>query len=86
MQIALLLTSELVTNAVQHGVGPIGVHIAWGERGVRVEVEDQSPEWPSTRAIDREAPNGRGLRMVEGLSSAWGVSAGEAGKTVWFTL
>ncbi len=86
MEIALLLTSELVANAVLHGTGAVGVHMTWGEGGLRVGVKDNSPELPVLRGLDLEAPNGRGLRMVDGLASDWGVSRGEPGKTVWFSL
>ena len=86
LEVVLLLTSELVTNAVRHGTGPVGVHVTWGNGAVRVEVADQSPEWPVLQALDRDALSGRGLLLVEGLSSGWGVLAGGTGKTVWFTL
>jgi len=86
LEVVLLLTSELVTNAVRHGTGPVGVALAWGDGGVRVEVEDQSHEWPVVQAMDRDALNGRGLILVDGLSRGWGVLAGGTGKTVWFTL
>ena len=86
VQIAVLLTTELVMNAVVHGTGPVKVHAAWGEGSVRVEVDDQSARLPALREIDRTASSGRGLRLVDGLSNAWGVSPGETGKTVWFTL
>jgi len=86
LEVVLLLTSELVTNAVRHGTGPVGVSVTWGGGSVRVEVEDQSPEWPVVQAMDRDALNGRGLILVDGLSRGWGVLAGGTGKTVWFTL
>jgi len=86
LEVVLLLTSELVTNAIRHGAGPVGVHLAWGDGGVRVEVEDQSPEWPVARTMDRDALNGRGLILVDGLSSGWGVLARRTGKAVWFTV
>ena len=85
LDVVSLLTSELVTNAVRHGSGPVGLHVDWGNGTVRVEVHDQSPEWPVTRAMDRTALSGRGLRLVDGLSTDWGVLAGKPGKTVWFT-
>ena len=86
LDVVLLLTSELVTNAVGHGSGPMGLHVAWGDGTVRVEVHDQSPERPVVRAaVDRDSFNGRGLILVDGLSSGWGVLAGGTGKTVWFT-
>ena len=86
LEVVLLLASELVTNAVRHGVGPVGVHLVWGDGGVRVEVEDQSPGWPVVQAMDPDALSGRGLTLVEGLSSGWGVLAGGTGKAVWFTF
>lgn len=86
LEVLLLLTSELVTNAVRHGTGPVGVRVACGDEGVRVEVEDQSPTWPVVQAVDRDALGGRGLVLVDGLCTSWGVLDGGAGKTVWFTL
>jgi hypothetical protein len=62
------------------------VRVAWGDGAVRVEVEDESPEWPVVRAMDRDALNGRGLILVDRLSTGWGVLAGTRGKTVWFTV
>ena len=87
MDVVILLTSELVTNAVLHGSGPVCLHVAWGDGTVRVEVNDQSPEQPVLRGemMVRNAPNGRGLLLVDGLCTDWGVLAGKPGKTVWFT-
>ena len=59
--------------------------MAWGDGDVRVEVEDQSPEWPVVQAVDGDALNGRGLVLVDHLSTGWGVMAAGAGKIVWFT-
>lgn len=81
-----MLTSELVTNAVRHGAGPVGVHATWGDGHVRVEVEEQSSKWPEMQATDGGALNGRGLVLVDGLASSWGVLARVTGKTVWFTV
>lgn len=85
LQVVLLLTSELVTNAVRHGTGSVELRVAWGDGDVRVEVEDQSPEWPVVQAVDGDALNGRGLVLVDHLSTGWGVMAAGAGKIVWFT-
>jgi anti-sigma regulatory factor (Ser/Thr protein kinase) len=85
LEVVLLLTSELVTNAIHHGTGPVGVRLTWGDSVIRVEVQDQSPARPVVRAMDRDSLNGRGLILVERLSRGWGVLGGETGKTVWFT-
>lgn len=82
----VLLTSELVTNAILHGAGHVAVHLTWDDRQVRLEVVDQSPTWPVLRAFDVDAPSGRGLLLVEALSAGWGVEPNEPGKTVWFTI
>lgn len=85
LELILVLTSELVTNAVRHGAGPVGVHLTWEDRGVRIEVEDRSPKWPLLQAVDVDAVSGRGLLLVEALAGGWGVERTENGKSVWFT-
>jgi anti-sigma regulatory factor (Ser/Thr protein kinase) len=90
-----LAVSELVTNAVRHGVCPCGctrgaVSLALlvaGER-LRVEVGDPSrtpPCWPTgIEAVDAEAVEGRGLLLVTGIATDWGDHArGRRGKVVW---
>lgn len=86
LDIVVLLTSELVTNAIRHGSGPIRLHVSWDDHGVRVGVADDSPQRPVLRARDRDAPNGRGLQLVDALASAWGAESEATGKTVWFHL
>lgn len=86
LEVVLLLTSELVSNAVRHARGPVGLHLTWSDRDVRVEVEDQSPERPVVRPLDQDALNGRGLLLVDGLANGWGVRPTETGKLVWFSL
>lgn len=86
----LLLASELMSNAVLHGTGSVGLHVGWDGEDVRVEVTDHSPEAPVVKSLDHDALNstGRGLFLVDRLSSDWGVRTGGTGegKTVWFTL
>ena len=88
LDVVLLLVSELMSNAVLHGTGSVGLHLGWDRAGVRVGVTDQSSEVPVVPSLDLEALGGRGLLLVDELSSDWGVLTGEAGqgKTVWFTL
>jgi anti-sigma regulatory factor (Ser/Thr protein kinase) len=88
VSIAQLLTSELVTNALTHGTGAIRLCVADEKGHVRVEVTDESRATPQHRSRGTQEENGRGLMLVERLSSAWGVRPARCGpgKTVWFTL
>ncbi|MGW4547124.1 ATP-binding protein [Streptomyces violaceorubidus] len=88
--IAALLVSELVTNALRHATGPIGVRVARGPDGVAgvllVEVSDPLPDPPRERAARPDDEDGRGLQLVASAARRWGTRPGEAGKTVWFEL
>ncbi|CBG70264.1 conserved hypothetical protein [Streptomyces scabiei 87.22] len=87
--ITVLLVSELVTNALRHATGPIGVRLvrpAGPSGALLVEVSDPLPDPPRERAADVDDESGRGLRLVACSSRAWGTRPGEAGKTVWFEL
>ena len=83
-----LLTSELVTNAIQHGLGPIELRFTSSEGQLRVEVSDESPTRPGTVRAAPDQGRGRGLMVVEAFASSWGVTSqkGRAGKSVWFTV
>ena len=86
LEAVLLMASELVTNAVIHGSGPVGLSVAWNAAEVRVDVQDRSRQLPRRQPRDPHALGGRGLNLVEDLASAWGVLAGATSKTVWFSL
>jgi anti-sigma regulatory factor (Ser/Thr protein kinase) len=84
-----LLVSELVTNALRHATGPIGVRLVRPDRldGVLlVEVSDPLPDPPRERVARPEDESGRGLQLVAHSSRRWGTRPGVAGKTVWFEL
>ncbi len=81
-----LLVSEVATNALVHGSGDVRVSVRADADRVRVEVADDSPGWPVTREAGPEAEGGRGLALVEALSSDWGTRAEGVGKVVWFEL
>jgi anti-anti-sigma factor len=90
----VLLTSELVTNAVVHprGVGdsPIGLRLTvYGDR-VRVEVEDRGEGFDRVAPVVPEAERGRGLFLIDQFSNRWGSGRvqTEAGPRfrVWFEL
>jgi anti-sigma regulatory factor (Ser/Thr protein kinase) len=84
----LLCTDELVTNAIVHVSSDIELVVRHGEGVIRVEVHDRSSKPPLRRVPPMDAESGRGLQLVEALSSRWGVEAqGEgAGKAVWFEV
>ncbi|MFE0728438.1 ATP-binding protein [Streptomyces antibioticus] len=87
--VAELLVSELVTNALRHASGPIGVRLvrpARPERVLLVEVSDPVPDPPKERAAHPEDESGRGLQLVASASRRWGSRPGDTGKTVWFEL
>jgi anti-sigma regulatory factor (Ser/Thr protein kinase) len=93
--VAILLTSELVTNAVTHGAPAAGTFvlltIACDTVYLRVDVHDGSGDLPvlDTGLIDEapaEAETGRGLLLVTSLSVEWGFYRTPAGKAVYFTL
>jgi DNA-binding NarL/FixJ family response regulator len=83
---ALLLTTELVTNAVIHARSPVGVTLKLTGDRLRVEVADRGPGALIMREPVEGNTFGRGLQLLEALSSAWGTSADEQGKLVWFEL
>lgn len=82
---AVLLVTELVSNAVIHGQPGIELAVAPTERGVRVSVTDTGVEMPRRKPV--WAGGHRGLEIVEMLSDAWGYDElSTGGKTVWFEL
>jgi anti-sigma regulatory factor (Ser/Thr protein kinase) len=82
----LLCLSEVVTNAVLHALPPITVVGCAVDGVIRVEVSDRSAVTPVQRAPDVRSPTGRGLWLLDTLSSAWGVDVTPGGKTVWFEI
>ncbi len=84
---AILLTSELVTNAVRHEAGQAVMLVVTCARGqLRVDVHDTSPSWPAVADVPADAETGRGLLLVETLSDEWGFYHTPAGKAVYFML
>jgi anti-sigma regulatory factor (Ser/Thr protein kinase) len=80
------LVSELAANAVLHAGTPFVVSLSLRGSRLRCEVTDTSSRPPRVRHYSAEASTGRGMRLVEQLSSAWGVIHRPDGKTVWFEL
>ncbi len=79
----LLVVTELVTNAYQHGQHPRRLALTQvGPRVVRLEVADASYRVPILGRPDRPG-DGLGLLLVNGVASVWGVRSHEPGKIVW---
>lgn len=89
---AAVITSELVTNAIQHacgdGTGTVRVTLlrVWNPGGVTVVVADCSREGPVTRMASDGSERGRGLRIVDELSDCWGWNPEDGGKAVYAVL
>lgn len=81
-----LLASELATNAVMHANSAFTLSADVGADRLRVEVEDGSSRMPTLRRIPLQAIGGRGLHLVDVLSSRWGAEPLGGGKRVWFEL
>jgi anti-sigma regulatory factor (Ser/Thr protein kinase) len=84
---AVLLASELVTNAIRHetsGTITLAITCSCGE--LRVDVHDSSYSLPVVLEAALEAEAGRGLMLVATLSDQWGFYRTPAGKAVYFTL
>jgi anti-sigma regulatory factor (Ser/Thr protein kinase) len=84
---AMLVVSELATNAVLHARSTFTVRLSVDTAGrLRLEVVDGSVKQPLSRHAGTSAATGRGLAIVEGLVSNWGVEPVTGGKVVWVQL
>ncbi len=86
VDVAVLLVSEIVTNAVRHSRGPVRLQLAVHADTVRVAVSDDLPEPPRPEPADDSAERGRGLMIMGALADRWGVEMLPRGKRVWFEL
>ena len=85
--VAVLLTSELVTNAIRYEKGETVTLAIDGSQGqLRVDVHDSSYDIPVVLDNPGDAETGRGLMLVATLSDEWGFYRTPAGKAVYFTL
>ncbi len=86
VDVAELLVSELVTNALRHSEGrPVELRLVRGDT-LLCEVEDDDHELPTLLNAGPHDEFGRGLRLVSTLAREWGTSRTSVGKTVWFEL
>ncbi|MFG2309156.1 SpoIIE family protein phosphatase [Streptomyces sp. NPDC048566] len=81
---ALLIVSELVTNALVHTDGQVRLDLTLINHRLRIAVADNSPRTPIKPAsIGWEATGGRGILLVEAMSDTWGTVPVSGGKQVW---
>lgn len=85
-EVAELLTSEVVTNAVIHGRSDVRLHVRARACRVRVEVDDDNSRRPVRVGADAGALDGRGMAIIDLLAAAWGVDDRDVGKSVWFEV
>lgn len=87
---AVLIVSELLTNAVLHGSDSAECDVTVKLIGIamrlRIEVYDASPLAPAQRLEDNGIENGRGLVIVDRLADRWGWEPTAVGKFVWCEL
>jgi len=81
-----LLVSEVATNALVHGAGDVRVDVKTQAGVIRIEVSDDSTAVPVRREAGLDGESGRGMALVELLSSDWGTVTRPDGKTVWFEV
>ena len=86
VEVAALLTDEMVANAVKHGQPPISLAIESDSEGIVISVADSGPAFPEARTVSRTAENGRGLMIIDILADEWGVLPLYQGKQVWIRL
>ena len=80
---ALMVMSELVTNATEYAQGPFALRVSFTSSTVLIEVSDGSPAAPQLQPFDIRAPSGRGLQFVDALAHTWGWRRVGDGKSVW---
>jgi anti-sigma regulatory factor (Ser/Thr protein kinase) len=84
---AVLLTSELVTNAIVHAQTEVVVTIRRdNQRSITISVQDGSQIQPRLASHADDSTTGRGIEILQELAASWQVIAQPAGKTVLFTL
>jgi anti-sigma regulatory factor (Ser/Thr protein kinase) len=85
--VAVLLTSEIVTNAISYGTESIRLELSVTDEGVlTVETADNHPAFPYVRQLSDTAEGGRGMQIVAALARNWGVRPINHHKVVWFEV
>jgi anti-sigma regulatory factor (Ser/Thr protein kinase) len=83
---ALLLLSELTTNALLHGRPQVEVRLSRDRRHLTLEVHDGAPTLPRRSRPEVDDEHGRGLLLVSLIAQRWGTRPTPQGKAVWCVL
>jgi anti-sigma regulatory factor (Ser/Thr protein kinase) len=83
LELLLLTTSELATNAVLHARTEFSVRVLVSAAQVRIEVSDSNTRMPQPSLNPADATTGRGLAIIDGSGFDWGAERHVGGKTVW---
>lgn len=91
-ELAELVVTELATNALRHGTGPIDIALSYSGKDLRTEVHDHGAGRPVRRRTTVDDEQGRGLELIDGLIDLNGGARGVVddtdgpGKTVYVAL
>jgi anti-sigma regulatory factor (Ser/Thr protein kinase) len=83
---AILLVSEMVTNAIVHGRAPIGLRLRRAREHLLLEVSDTATAVPRKLRPTSDDVHGRGLQLVAMMADEWGTRPIRDGKSVWCAL
>lgn len=83
---ALLVTSEMATNAIRHARSAFHASVVRAGRTVRISIQDTGPGTASPRQAADDDLSGRGLVILDALAQRWGVEERVGGKAVWAEL
>ena len=83
---ALVVVSELVSNAVSHARSAPTLRLTYGAETLRIEVADDGTGTPEPRPPSMTREGGRGLYLITAMAAVWGTAENETGKVVWAEL
>jgi DNA-binding NarL/FixJ family response regulator len=83
---ALLIASELAANAITHAASPCRIRLALTPSTLRIDVLDTGAGTPEPQPPSSTEEHGRGLHLIDALTTAWGLEVLPDGKMVWAEL
>jgi hypothetical protein len=83
---AELVVTELVSNAIRHGVGDVYLSVSRRRHFLHAAVHDANPALPRRREPDPDRESGRGLVILDAVTAGWGSTPADPGKIVWATI